>query len=158
MKIPSAFLRLLRENSTPNERGCWIWNKSTRGGGYAQLRRAVNGQKLSAVARIIIAYRLGRPLTRLDLAMHKCDTPPCVKPSCVRAGTHKANTQDCIVKGRFSPPPGGPRPPKLGVLARREVRAACAAGARQKDVAIRFGVAQSVVSRIVRGVYPHGGK
>jgi hypothetical protein len=77
--------------------GCWLWaGKPNKINGYGRIR--VNGV-------ITGAHRFSYALAHGDipsgmLIRHKCDTPLCVRPDHLLAGTDKDNAQDCIDRGR----------------------------------------------------------
>ncbi len=74
--------------------GCRLWTASTTADGYATTMGA--HRKMMQVTRIMLGLSVGDPL----VAMHKCDTPQCVEPSHLIAGTQGENIADCIAKGR----------------------------------------------------------
>jgi hypothetical protein len=78
--------------------GCWIWQKAITRAGYAVMGH--NG-KMKYVHRI--SAQLSTNLTLDGLVVcHTCDTPSCVNPDHLFAGTQKENMQDAKRKGRTS--------------------------------------------------------
>lgn len=49
-----------------------------------------------------VAWRLHTGKWPKKLILHRCDNPPCIRPSHLFEGTHKGNTQDAVVKGRMA--------------------------------------------------------
>ncbi len=80
--------------------GCWIWHGATTskvpGREYGMIR--MNGRGVLAHR---IAFELNhRLLNDGEHALHKCDTPRCVRPDHLFAGSHTANMKDKEQKGR----------------------------------------------------------
>lgn len=75
--------------------GCWIW-KGSRAGGYGKM--SVRGVTVGAHR---ISYELAKGQIECGLiVLHSCDTPLCVNPDHLRAGTYKENTQDMLDRNR----------------------------------------------------------
>lgn len=131
---------------------CWASDLSVRPGGYPRLGVRTGGRTGSvALARVIVALRDGLDLQdRSWVARHTCDTPACVAPAHLIAGTVRENVADMVERGRM---PLGERRAhaKLTPSVVRAIRAEVAAGALQREVAARYGVNQTGVGKIVRG-------
>ncbi len=96
--------------------------------------------------------------------LHSCDNPPCVRPDHLFAGTQQDNALDASRKGRLATgaangavlhPERLPRGEhhggaKLDTATVMEIRCRWP-GDRQVDLAAEFGIAQTTVSKIVRG-------
>lgn len=83
------------------ETGCWLWTGSTDQNGYGR----IGGYDKHGKYRALIATRVSLELAGVEIpdgldACHKCDTPACVNPSHLFAGTAKQNAQDMVAKGR----------------------------------------------------------
>lgn len=130
----------------PNS-GCHIWIGNRPDGRYGRFWVAGNG---------LLAHRAAWQLFRGPIpdglaVLHRCDNPPCVNPGHLFLGTFQDNSDDMLSKGRSA---WGDRCWKAridmedaaGVIAMYE-----AGGSRQSDIAARFGLTQSTVSKIIRG-------
>ena len=85
--------------------GCWIWigrkkpNNSGRLYGYINVR--IRGRHRSLLAhRYSLHLATNIPLSKIKIAMHRCDVPLCVNPDRLSAGSQKKNMRDRIAKGR----------------------------------------------------------
>lgn len=76
----------LRELSVVSNNGCWIWAAGVGSRGYAQ---ASLGGKSIRVSRLILG--LTNPAI---YACHTCDTPRCVNPDHLFAGTNQDNMNE----------------------------------------------------------------
>ena len=127
--------------------GCLLWTAARLAEGYGVFsirHKTVRANKWA------LEQKLGRPLRDGMQACHSCDNPPCVEPSHLYEGTPVQNGRDKVVRDRQ---PWGENAPgaKLTEEQARDVARQVATGVSQTEVARRFGVNQSTVSRIVRG-------
>lgn len=124
---------------------CWLWTGARRSGGYGHVNVA---------GRFVAAHRFALQLTgsqpRNDLAvLHRCDNPPCVNPEHLRIGTQAENVHDMISKGRQRYVIGESNASaKLTASAAIDIYHCNEANA---VIAARFGIDQTVVSRIKTG-------
>lgn len=73
-------------------------------GGYGTTKR---DGKTQYIHRVALADKLGVPTeSLLGVALHSCDNPRCCNPDHLSLGTHQANTDDMIAKGRQYHPSG----------------------------------------------------
>lgn len=132
--------------------GCWEWTGFSSPKRYGRLNR--NGR--NQYAHRYIYQLVAGPLSPTTCACHQCDNPPCVRPSHMFLGTKAENSLDMHAKGRY-------RAPRVrrGIehhLARlcdadiRQIRLLLSDGIPQREIASQFGVSQTQVSRINRGV------
>jgi hypothetical protein len=114
--------------------------------GYPQLS-VLNGKRL--ISRIMYELAHGR-LAPGMCVLHTCDTPACVNPEHLFAGTKRDNTRDMVRKGRVVLARFGIAPE--AVIARvRLIRRLVASGLLYDVIARQTGVAESCVSGIARG-------
>lgn len=78
---------------------CWIWNGVRDRSGYG--RYGMTHTKQVFAHRL--SYFIEHGCWPTGEAMHKCDTPSCVRPAHLVAGTHADNMRDASVKGRMHP-------------------------------------------------------
>lgn len=95
--------------STPEPNtGCWLWDRAVSRGGYARMRFRGRLTGAHRVAYVVFVGDLGD----LD-ACHKCDTPSCVNPNHIYAGTHTDNMRDKVTRGRANVRRGDLHPSRL---------------------------------------------
>ena len=128
--------------------GCWLWMGKRNQRGYGEF--VVGGRVIQAHR---FSYELvNGPIAPGLLACHHCDVPYCVKPRHLFLGTYADNARDRNTKGRNSPRTGTNNgrarltPEQVDLI-----RVGYRAGALQRELARRFGVDQTQISRIVRG-------
>ena len=129
---------------------CWEWQGSRTPKGYGNMK--VGGRAVAYSHRISWIIHAG-PIPDGMIVMHSCDNPPCVNPAHLRLGTMAENTADMLRKGRGTT---GERnySAKLTWEQVDQIRALYRGrgkGPTQQEIADRFGVANSVVSRILTG-------
>lgn len=126
---------------------CWPW------GSVKEYGRFTPVAGLPSVLCHRFAYRVatGQKIPYEKMICHDCDNPPCCNPSHLYAGSHKDNATDCVRRGRK---PCGSKSPnaKLTEAIIEEIRYAAAGGAKQRDLARRYGIDEARISLIIRGV------
>jgi hypothetical protein len=128
---------------------CWTW-LGQRVNGYGQFR-------VRSPRAMVTASRYAWSVTHGEIPVgmfvcHRCDNPPCVRPSHLFLGDNKANMQDAVRKYRmhFGERSG------LSRLTEPTVRAIMAEPGPVKAVAAKFGVHRMTVERIRTGrTWPH---
>lgn len=132
--------------------GCWLWIASTAPTGYGRIQRGRRGEG------VVLAHRLSWELTYGPIpaglfVCHHCDTRACVRPDHLFLGTDDDNKVDKSRKGTW-PCGSEVRQAKLNEAQVSEIRRRYAAGGiRQIDLAIAYGVADSLISCIINRVY-----
>jgi len=150
---------------------CWEWTAGRQEAGYGYFD--VAGHRYRAHR---VAYELAvGPIPEGMFVCHRCDNPPCVRPSHLFLGSQLDNVADARAKGRLSPTIFDGTLPRLMLAAKaahpeswargervntakltadqvREIRRRVSAGASQSAVARQFGVGHTNVNHIVRGL------
>lgn len=143
-----------RKVGPPNDRGCRLWTGVPDRKGYG----ASCFKGLSTAAHRV-AFLLAFGLLPKDrVVMHECDEPLCCNPAHLRLGTQAENMADMWRKGRgkiqhlhFVGEAHGRA--KVTDEQVRAIRAEYARGNRsQQAIADQYGISQSQIGRIVRGV------
>ena len=152
--------------------GCFLWHAGAHPRGYGVF--AVTSKKLIPAHRYAYQRRYGEIPSGMNIC-HKCDTPSCVNPDHLFAGTQADNMRDAANKNRVksgdeSPSRLHPELISAGVrkwakehperLARgekrsklsaddiRAIRLLCADGVPQTTIAARYSIHQVSVSMI----------
>lgn len=142
----NVLLRML--GNIPNGDACLEWPRA----------RACKYGAIWDGRRTQYAHRLAYEITHGAIpkglcVLHRCDNPPCFRPSHLFLGTDGDNVRDCIAKGRMR------RCPALGERASGakmteakviEIRKLAADGIRQVALAKQFGIRQCTISQIIR--------
>lgn len=125
---------------------CWTWTGKTDKSGYGVFYK--DGGDFRAHR---VAYAIGNGVGPGTMFVcHRCDNPRCVRPDHLFLGSNRENTADRHAKGRSAKgsSSGAAKLTESDVAA---IRAALRGGAKQVDMAIRFGITQANVSEIARG-------
>lgn len=89
----------IKANCTVDIAGCWIWNHSTRGPGYAQITgRAIGRGQMNGHVLVWILTNGRNPAPGLVI-MHTCHVKKCCNPEHVVEGTHSKNHKDSWARG-----------------------------------------------------------
>ena len=129
------------------EGGCHLWTGSRRITGYGQFSVARSKAKLSH--RVAYELYVG-PIPPGMFVLHHCDVRTCVNPSHLFIGTHQDNMDDMAAKGTLR---GSKNPnAKLDEVKIAGIRRMLDSGVRGREVARKFDVNESVISRIKHGL------
>jgi hypothetical protein len=130
-------------------RDCWLWSGCRTERGYG--RFSIGGKK---DRRFRPAHRVSHELyvgvIPLGLSVcHRCDNPPCVRPSHLFLGTQDDNMKDAAIKGRTIQ---GERHPKAK-LTQEDVRhiRALRLVMSHSALARKFGIDSKCIRRVLRG-------
>lgn len=78
---------------------CWLATKGLNGLGYPRVINPRTGLRTRA-SRLVLEILSGEPVASDMNVLHSCDTPPCLNPFHLRAGTQAENMKDMWDKGR----------------------------------------------------------
>lgn len=123
---------------------CWPWLGYRDKNGYGRVFNR-HGSKLPT--RLVVELVLCEPLPEWLFVLHHCDNPPCCNPAHLFLGNDAANTADKMAKGRHCRHDKRPLA-KLTIEKAREIRAATGT---LRELAIAFGVGQTVVWSVRHG-------
>lgn len=150
------------------EHGCWLWTGATDLRGYGRFR---------GVGKSCLAHRFSYelhygPIAVGALVLHHCDTPSCVRPDHLYAGTQADNVRDMWGRGRakitssFRNNPERARALRAMQKTKRgeehplarlsesdihQIHDLYSKGLTQREIGKHFGIDQSTVSNIVTG-------
>ena len=160
MKDSIAFIEK-RSIPEPNS-GCWLWTAYCDKDGYGI---CCTGSMQANTRRHIKAHRLSYatfkgPIPDGKIVCHACDTPSCVNPDHLFAGTWNDNVQDMMRKNRNR---GGGKPhpgeangnarltvAQVEIIRAQHIRAKRSVEGSTADLAQRFGVSSSTIQRIAK--------
>lgn len=138
--------RFFRKVAPPNRDGCMLWTGArTKGwhGIFSVERRPVGAHRF---AWSLVFGQIPNGMC----VCHKCDNPACCNIEHLFLGTQKDNLMDMRKKGRQAR--GGRHGnAKLTDAKARTAIAMYMAGKSQRLIGEKFGVAQTVISEVVRG-------
>ncbi|GAA3113561.1 HNH endonuclease [Streptomyces echinatus] len=131
---------------------CWLWTGG-KAGQYGQLtlqRRRLLAHRVSWV----ITNR--KVLPQVAVIRHRCDTPLCVRPDHLEAGSVAQNVRDVYERRRRTPktwPQGAGRPNAvLDDETVAQMRRAVRSGRSIRSLALEIGVDYTSAHRAVRGI------
>lgn len=122
---------------------CWMWTAAVSPKGYGIFH---SDKKVPAHRYSYELYNGAIPSGLLVL--HRCDNPPCVRPDHLFLGTNADNMADRNAKNRQSRGAKNCSSASLCEDRVRQIRKEAARGVRHRDIALRFGVDTSQISRI----------
>ncbi len=151
MKYQITSFDLLKEllQKIPADDACMEWPRGKNAAGYGQLQ-TWDKTRETLVHRQSWVETFG-PIPKAMGILHKCDNPPCFRPSHLFSGDQAANMADCATKKRVR---GGGT--KLVIEQVHEIRALLSNGVKQQAIAEHYDLHQSTVSDIKRGKRWHG--
>jgi hypothetical protein len=127
---------------------CFPWpskSKDSRGYGLVKHQR-----KMFRVSRLVLAMKLGRPISNEINACHTCDNPSCINPRHLFEGSDQENMSDKTRKGRQGKGTDMPAS-KLTENDVREILRLLTTGMSQRDIAQQYGVGANTISHINTG-------
>lgn len=123
----------------PELGSCWVWTASCKKDGYGIFH--LEAKVATTAHRTSWLFHFG-PITDGKSVLHRCDNPPCIRPSHLFLGTQLENIRDRDRKGRNK---SEFTPEQIA-----EIRKLYANGMLQWKIGQRFGMSQANVSCIVR--------
>ena len=137
-------LNWVQNMSVPEEEtNCWNWTGYIGLHGYGTYRMPDKNW----LAHRLVFESINGYVPRV--VMHSCDNRKCVNPDHLQDGTQKKNLQDMVDRGRIGPTAFKQRVSD-GIRAKIKAEATTRV-ATQKQIAEKYGVDQSLVSRIKSG-------
>ncbi|MGY4614787.1 DNA-binding CsgD family transcriptional regulator [Bradyrhizobium sp. USDA 4472] len=125
--------------------GCWEWQARKDADGYGRIW--VNSRVRSGAAhRVSYEVHCGAIPEGMHV-LHRCDNRACINPDHLFLGTNFDNMADRNSKGRQRRGAGHGR----AKLSEADVSAIRSSGASGVEIAARFGMSESQVSRIRKG-------
>jgi hypothetical protein len=151
-------LRLLARVAGADTDECLLWPFGVKVGPSGYETPAVYHTGRKRAATHVVMEMVGQPRPSLDLEIcHACDTSLCVNPRHLRWDTRLANIRDMVERGRrkgirstYGERQGSAKLKEADVLAIRAQYAA--GGVSQEALGRKYGVTQTMISRIVRNV------
>lgn len=117
--------------------GCWEWAGRRNEHGYGVLDK---------VGAHRVSYWLATGVDPIGQSVcHRCDNPPCVRPSHLFLGAHSVNMADAASKGRM------PGRRELTDEQVAEIRRLYASGLTSPQIALRVSASRQQISRLVAG-------
>lgn len=136
--------RLLRSVDLPSDPcGCWLWNGALSTKGYGHFK--LSGHDYHA-HRVAHECWIG-PIPVGLMVCHDCDTPQCINPNHLYAGTAADNAADMVRRGRRAIPASV----ILCPTAAQTIFTRANAGEKHRDLAAEFGVSEKTISNIRHG-------
>ncbi len=133
--LPETFWSRVQKTKT-----CWLWTGTKNEQGYGLVKGSLRVTPRRA-HRYLWAWVNG-PIPEGVVIRHRCDTPACVRPDHLEAGTPRENTHDMLQRGRAR---------NGSALTPEAVRAirAMAEDRPQREVAEHFSLSRAAVCNIV---------
>lgn len=125
---------------------CWLWTRASDDSGYGVIKIR---HRLVRAAHLALIYS-GRPRPAGLSALHSCDNPPCCNPRHLSWGTQRKNNEERDERDRVRHG-STHRSAKLTESIAIDIRREVANGARQVDLARRYGVSKSTINQVIIG-------
>ena len=125
---------------------CWEYSGTISSYGYGQFYH--RGKTIRAHRAVYEIYNGKIPV---DLIVcHTCDNRKCINPEHLYAGTYANNYQDAKDRQRINPPYGESH--HAAQLTKSDVQKIRNSNLSQRQLAARYGVAQTTISEVKRGL------
>lgn len=155
MPTPRPIAERLASKILKTDAGCWIWIGSLNNRGYGQVKKSAPGRGCMLAHRAMYELYVGTIPQGLELD-HLCRNRSCVRPDHLQPVLHQENMRRGV-NGNYTHPEKRPRgeshgQSKLSAAQVAEIRRLFLLGEyRGLELAARFAISRSQVSRIVRG-------
>lgn len=138
---------------TENQDKCWLWLAGRDINGYGRIGTGGHDGPTHLAHRVSYRLATGNEPGALFVC-HSCDNPPCVNPRHLFLGTNTDNLRDASKKGLLRGIQAGERHPraKLTESDVRAIRDAVRNGRSVASLAREYGMSQSTLSRVWRGL------
>ena len=133
-------------NTVRKKSGCMEWKSAVNKDGYAACS-AYGLFKSQLVHREVFRLFTGE---RPEVVMHTCDNPRCINPQHLVAGSHAANLQDKLRKGRQAKGSANGRA-KLTEKQITRIRKQRLAGKSYATLQALYGISRATVWRVLSG-------
>lgn len=128
--------------SKPSASGCRLWTGAADGCGYGLIWTGRRNRR----AHIVAWEEANGPVPEGLIICHKCDTPGCIEPDHLYAGTHFDNNRDRERRGRRQAPCGESH--YRASLTVADVIAIRADSRSSLVIGPEYGVNQSTINRV----------
>ncbi len=127
---------------------CWNWTASTNKKGYGKFGlEGISGTYLAHRFSWVLHYQSNPGKL---CVLHHCDNPPCIRPDHLFLGTVPDNNADRHAKGRDGFIPHIGEANGAAKLTEAQVMEILPMAGFHKDIAAKYGVSQTLISRIKR--------
>lgn len=128
---------------------CWLWQAALNDHGYGVIRPSGKRTGPALKAHRVSAELAGIPIEGL-MVLHSCDTPACVNPAHLRAGTNLENVDDKVSRNRQG---RGSQiaTARLTENRVRQIRTLLLSGVAHQEIAEQFSVSRPTISYIASG-------
>lgn len=153
MLSPETIARFWTKVEVREPDECWRWTAATRSKNAPYGALKIDGQ-------VRLAHRVSFEIEHGSIpdgmfVCHRCDTPRCVNPAHLFAGSAQDNAVDALTKGRMLPYAGRVQNGRANLNARltdttvAAIRRDRAAGMKLVPLAAKYGVGYSTVRDVV---------
>lgn len=136
-------------NITDDNDSCWPWTGAVNEKGYGFIDVTIDGkQKRFYAHRVSWEWDNNQDIPTDLIIRHKCDNPPCVRPSHLLLGTHKDNTDDKMERGRYISATA-----EIDAATAVEIRHLKAKGMLAREIGEKYNLSTQHINAICRGIY-----
>lgn len=145
-------IRFLKKVKINPETGCWEWTATTDGRyGIFHYPGFYKGYRMAKAHHVSMFLFRNIEIEDGLEALHSCDNTICCNPEHLSVGTHQDNMIDMVKKARNRT--GREKLAPEEIVEARRLRSE---GWQVKDIALKFNLHSSQMSRVVTGCLPKG--